>query len=229
MENIGYRPNAGWISGLLAMVAGFCDTATFVAGRSIFSAHVTGNFVVFAAQLATVSRDGAAWTRLLTFPVFVAAVMAGGWVVERAEHKRSILLVEGLVLIGAGVVAVCLPLFSGADREIVVFGIVLAAVVGMGLQNAYGKLFAKETLGPTTMMTGNVTQAALSLGAVIRKGRNADEAVRADLKGERIIIGAFFAGCLVGGVLAMWLGLGVIVIPGLAMTTCYWWERTRKI
>lgn len=229
MENTGHRSGAGWISGLLAMVAGFCDTATFLRGRSIFSAHVTGNFVVFAAQLATVNRDGAAWTRLLTFPVFFAAVMAGGWIVDRARHKRSILLVEGIVLIGAGLVAVSIPVFPAANREVVVFGVVLTTVAGMGLQNAYGKLFAKETLGPTTMMTGNVTQAALSLGALIRKGKNAGEAVWADLRGQRIIIGAFFGGCLVGGVLAMWLGLGVIVLPGLAIATCYWWVRSRKI
>jgi len=225
MENAGYRPNIGWMSGLLALVAGFCDTATFVAGRSIFSAHVTGNFIVFAAQLATVSRDGAVWARLLTFPVFVAAVIVGGWIVERAEYKRSILLVEGIVLLLAGVVAITLPVVG--NRGIVVFGVVLTTVVGMGLQNAYGKLFAKDTYGPTTMMTGNVTIAALGLGRLIREKGKVDEGVRADIRGQRIIIGGFFAGCLIGGVLAKWLGLGVIVVPGLAIVLCYlrWWGR----
>ncbi|MET1057588.1 MAG: DUF1275 family protein, partial [Pedobacter sp.] len=36
---------------LLTIIAGYCDTVTFVAADKIFSAHVTGNFIVFAYQL----------------------------------------------------------------------------------------------------------------------------------------------------------------------------------
>jgi len=37
---------------LLALVAGYSDTATFMGANGTFSAHVTGNFIVFAAQAA---------------------------------------------------------------------------------------------------------------------------------------------------------------------------------
>src|ERR1700743_1310401 len=99
MMNIEYRPNINWVTFLLAMVAGFCDTATFVGGGCFFSAHITGNFIVFAAQLASESESTGAWVKLLTFPVFVIAVLTGGWMVERSQHKHSILLFEGIVLI----------------------------------------------------------------------------------------------------------------------------------
>ncbi len=36
------------ISLLLTFVAGYCDTVTFVAADEVFSAHVTGNFIVLA-------------------------------------------------------------------------------------------------------------------------------------------------------------------------------------
>ena len=219
--NVEYRPNVGWSTFLLAMVAGFCDTATFVGGESIFSAHVTGNFIFFAAQFASESRNVSGWARLLTFPVFVIAVMTGGWVAERARRKNSILLLEGIVLILAGIAAILLPLLKGTDTQVIIYLVVLMTAFGMGLQNAFGKLFAKATFGPTTMMTGNVTQAALDLGNLIRKRRNADEASCTSFKRLRITIGAFLAGCVIGGVLSIRMGLGTIIMPGLAITICY--------
>ena len=223
--NIEYRPNVGWHTFLLAMVAGFCDTATFVGGQSIFSAHVTGNFIFFAAQFATESKNAGAWARLLTFPVFVIAVITGGWVAERAPGKNSILFLEGIVLTLAGIAAILLPVLKGLDTEVIIYLVVLTTAFGMGLQNAFGKLFAKATYGPTTMMTGNVTQAALELGNLIRKGGNADEASRASFKKLRITIGAFLIGCVIGGVLTIRMGLGTIIIPGLAITICYLQEE----
>jgi uncharacterized membrane protein YoaK (UPF0700 family) len=91
----------------------------------------------------------------------------------------------------------------------------------MGLQNAFGKLFAKETYGPTTMMTGNVTQASLDLGNLILKGRIGDEISWISFKKQLITIGGFLAGCFIGAVLSNWLGLGAIIIPGVAIVVCY--------
>jgi uncharacterized membrane protein YoaK (UPF0700 family) len=223
--NTRYRPNIGWTTFLLAMVAGFCDTATFVGGESIFSAHVTGNFIFFAAQFATESKNVSAWARLLTFPVFVIAVMTGGWVAERARHKNNILLVEGIVLTLAGTAAILLPELNGSDTQQIIYLVVLATTFGMGLQNAFGQLFAKATYGPTTVMTGNVTQAALDLGKLMRGRGNADEELHTSLKKERVTIGAFLTGCLIGGVVTIRMGLGTIMIPGLAIIIYYFREE----
>jgi uncharacterized membrane protein YoaK (UPF0700 family) len=213
--------NVGWATFLLAMVAGFCDAATYVGGNSIFSAHVTGNFILFAAQFVTESRNASGWARLLTFPVFVMAVMTGGWVAARARRKNSILLIEGIVLTLAGTAAILLPVLRGLNTQVVAYLVVLITTFGMGLQNAFAKLFTMATYGPTTMMTGNVTQAALDLGNLIRKRGNADEASRTSFKKLRVIIGGFLTGCVVGGALSSRMGLGTILIPGLAITLCY--------
>jgi uncharacterized membrane protein YoaK (UPF0700 family) len=209
------KHNIHWVTFLLAWVAGFCDTVTFVSGGAIFSAHVTGNFITFAAQTVSGSKGGD-WIKLMTFPVFVMAVMLGGWLAGVLVRKYRILMVESMVLIGTGVAAMFLPLMSSFMLYLLVF----LVVVAMGLQNAFGKLFAKETHGPTTMMTGNVTQAALDLGNLIRAGFREPAALQS-LRNVSILIGGFLLGCLMGGIMARYLGLTSIIGPGVAICICY--------
>src|SRR5687768_2807377 len=89
------------ISLLLTFVAGYCDTVTFIAANEIFSAHVTGNFIVLAYDLVNRS-NGDTWTKLLTFPMFVAAVMVGGWLAGKSTREYLLLLVEGGLLLLSG-------------------------------------------------------------------------------------------------------------------------------
>lgn len=215
------KHSINWVTFLLASVAGYCDTATFVSGDSIFSAHVTGNFIVFAAQISAGSGSATAWIKLITFPVFVIAVMAGGWLAEKSEKKYRLLLVEGIILIACGMAAFFLPIFTSLEEKMMTYFIVMVTVLGMGLQNAFGKLFAKETHGPTTMMTGNVTQAALDLGNILRKGSIGSELSVASLKKQTVTIGGFLAGCIIGALLSRWVGLSAMIIPGVAIVVCY--------
>lgn len=215
------KHSINWVTFLLAWVAGYCDTATFVSGDSIFSAHVTGNFIVFAAQVSSGNTSAAAWIKLITFPIFVAAVMIGGWLAEKSPKKYRILLVEGLILLVCGLAAFLLPLLTTWEDKLVTYIIVMATVLGMGLQNAFGKLFAKETHGPTTMMTGNVTQAALDLGNIIRKGISGNELSLSSLQKQAVTIGGFLVGCIIGALLSRWVGLSAMMLPGVAIVVCY--------
>ncbi|MBO9729836.1 MAG: DUF1275 domain-containing protein [Chitinophaga sp.] len=215
------KHSINWVTFLLAWVAGFCDTATFVSGDSIFSAHVTGNFIVFAAQVSAGGASAMAWTKLLTFPVFVIAVIIGGWLAEKYQGRYMILLTEGIILSFCGLGAIILPMLTGMEERLIIYLIVMLTVLGMGLQNAFGKLYGKETHGPTTMMTGNVTQAALDLGNVIRKGIRGNEVSISGLRKQFITIGGFLAGCILGAVLSRWIGLSAMMIPGVAIIVCY--------
>ncbi|TDN36768.1 DUF1275 domain-containing protein [Hymenobacter sp. UV11] len=194
------------LSILLTLVAGFCDTVTFVAADSLFSAHVTGNFIVFAYDVLH-HVDSHAWTKLVSFPVFVAAVAAGRWVGGRAQNRYAVLLWEGGLLLAAGLLALAGP---GALRQVAAMLVVFA----MGLQNAFGRLYAKETYGPTTVMTGNVTQATLdALGLMAHPSPEPAAALRK----QGLVIGAFLTGCLLGAVAARWGGLAVVGLPGLLL------------
>ncbi|MDT3402140.1 YoaK family protein [Mucilaginibacter terrae] len=214
MEN----QNKIWmVSLLLSAVAGYCDTVTFVSAGSIFSAHVTGNFIVFAYQLIKGS-ELQAWVKLLTFPVFIISVIVGGRIALKTANPYKLLLVEGMILLLSGLVSVVFLRIPGLNW--LSYVVVMMAVFAMGLQNAFGKLYAKETFGPTTMMTGNVTQASLDLGSSIASAFN-DNLSKESLRKQGVIIGGFLLGCLAGALTAKMFGLSVLLLPGIGLIVCY--------
>ena len=202
---------------ILTMVAGYCDSITFVAADKIFSAHVTGNFIVFAYQLIQ-GGDGDAWIKLLTFPVFIISVIIGGMVAARSVNRYRLLLMEGMLLVAGGIISELFIRTPGLIWE--TYLVVMMVVFAMGLQNAFGKLYAKETYGPTTMMTGNVTQASLDLGNAISSYFKDLVSVQG-LKHQCITIGGFLAGCLAGALMAKSFGLTVVILPGAGFIVCY--------
>jgi uncharacterized membrane protein YoaK (UPF0700 family) len=207
--------NAQWFTLLLSATAGYCDTATFIAGNGTFSAHVTGNFIIFAAQ-AVLNADPNAWIKLITFPMFIIAVITGGWLAAKTGKRYLLLLTEGILLVLAGGTAFWLGV-DQSGRYIVV----MITVLAMGLQNTFGKLFPKETHGPTTMMTGNVTQASLDLGNLLWKGFKADHLSLESIRKQLLLLGGFLAGCFLGGLLAKYIGLPAVILPGVTMTIFY--------
>jgi uncharacterized membrane protein YoaK (UPF0700 family) len=214
MENSN---NIWYVTILLSAVAGFCDTVTFVAAGSIFSAHVTGNFIVFAYQVIKGS-DPQAWIKLISFPVFVAAVITGGQIGSGPGKRYRLLFIEGVLLLLSGIFAMFVKFYF-----ITAWGTHLTAmmvVFAMGLQNAFGKLYAKETYGPTTMMTGNVTQASLDLGSLLFSGFKNTLSLQS-LKKQTITIAGFLTGCLTGAFMAKSFGLYVLIAPGLTLILCY--------
>ncbi len=206
------------ISLLLTFAAGYCDTVTFIAANEVFSAHVTGNFIVLAYDLVH-RTDAQTWTKLLTFPVFVAAVMAGGWLARKSARAYLLLLVEGGLLVLSGVLAFVL-LRGPAGAPVPLHLVTLLIVFAMGIQNAFSRIFSKETFGPTTVMTGTVTQAALDLSGSL-SSRFTDWAQWESLKKQSVMIGGFLLGCLLGTVAAKLAGLPVVVFPGLLLTLLF--------
>ncbi|SFD75111.1 Uncharacterized membrane protein YoaK, UPF0700 family [Chitinophaga sp. CF118] len=217
--------NIWYVTLLLTAVAGYCDTVTFVAADTIFSAHVTGNFIVFAYQMVKGS-DIQAWIKLFTFPVFILAVMTGGWISIRSSNQHILLLWQGAILLLAGILACTFGLYSTSLKEWPVYLVAMLVVFAMGIQNAFGKLFSKATYGPTTMMTGNVTQASLDLGTLIR-AKLKDAVTFQNLKNQFVTIGGFLAGCLLGALFAQRFGLSVLLLPALAMIVCYFSTHKR--
>lgn len=216
------KTNIWYVTLLLTIIAGYCDTVTFVAADTIFSAHVTGNFIVFAYQILKGS-DIHAWVKLLTFPVFIIAVIAGGRIALRVTNHYTILFWEGLLLVLSGLAAYIFNYF-GIISEWTMYAIAMTAVFAMGLQNAFGKLYAKETHGPTTMMTGNVTQASLDLGNLLKNGFKDIEVILSFRK-QLVTIFGFLIGCFLGAVAGKSFGLGTLIFPGIAMIVCYMYHR----
>ena len=203
----------GNFSLLLALTAGYCDAITFITADE-FSAHVTGNFILFAYDVVK-GANSQSWAKLITLPVFVMAVITGGWVIDKTSNKRGILLLEAFILTGTGLLAFGLK-FENISLGWLAYGIVMPVVFAMGLQNAFGRLYAKEIYAPTTMMTGNVTQAALDLLRII-KAKFRDSQIMESLKHQSLIIGGFLFGCLLGALAGKVIGLGGLLLPGIVL------------
>lgn len=149
---------------LLAFVAGFVDVVGFVALFGLFTAHVTGNFVILGSQV--VHAQPGLFAKVLALPVFAAVVALVRLVVifheRRAWHPaRTLLAVEtvALVLFMWGGIVIS-PVTDPDALAPVLVG--MAGVTAMAVQNAAGRLvFAAHA--PTTIMTGNTTQVVIDL------------------------------------------------------------------
>jgi uncharacterized membrane protein YoaK (UPF0700 family) len=196
---------------LLVLAAGCCDSITFISANELFSAHVTGNFILFAYDIIK-GTDFVTWIRLLTFPVFLAAVVTGGWLASVNDNKYKIIKFESGLLIFGGLISMMMALLHVRSVNLN-FEIALLVVFAMGLQNAFGKLLSNQVYGPTTVMTGNVTQVALRLFEYLSPGKR-NPALMEGLRRDVIVIVGFLCGCLIGSFAGMQFGLAGILIPG---------------
>lgn len=214
------------ITAILAFTAGFSDATTFVAANELFSAHVTGNFILFAYDIVK-GADAGAWLKLLSFPVFVVAVMLAGRISLKANNTYLLLSIECVILLVSSMMALAL---KSTDGTLTWMNntVAMLIVFAMAFQNAFGRVHAKTLLATTTVMTGNVTQAALDVVSVFFV-KHQDPAKAKSLKNQFLIIMIFLTGCLLGGELAQIFGLCVVGIPGVIMTIYLLKKQSLKI
>ncbi len=160
----GEAPGAGRTAMLAAFTAGFVDTVGFVGLFGLFTAHVTGNFVLIGAALVT--HHTGIIAKLLALPAFILAVAATSLFLRHCRRTgRSpaapLLLAEAVLLTAFMTLGLALGPFRDGDQPAVVLT-GLTGVLAMGVQNAAARtVFAH--LSPTTVMTGNVTQIVLDV------------------------------------------------------------------
>ncbi|KWD14697.1 hypothetical protein WM34_19595 [Burkholderia ubonensis] len=157
---------------ILAAVAGFVDTLSFVALFGLFTAHVTGNFVLIGAGIAGLGQG--ILMKLSVFPAFVCGVVASNliarslsarpaWQCSRALHAVQAVLLLGFCAAGVWATPITQPDSLPA---------LLAGIVGtfaMGVQNAHPRVIPRAGV-PNTVMTGNVTQSILDVVDLLSAG-----------------------------------------------------------
>jgi uncharacterized membrane protein YoaK (UPF0700 family) len=148
---------------VLAFVAGYVDTLGFVALFGLFTAHVTGNFILIGSGLA--GAGNGLLIKWLAFPAFVAGIVGARLVDDTLRLRTSgvrvgLLYFLQIALLGA---FMCAGLFAApitsADAPLTIACGLLGAA-SMGVQNAHGRLTARAVVA-NTVMTGNVTQAVI--------------------------------------------------------------------
>jgi len=190
----------------LSFISGFVDTAGFIALGGVFTAHVTGNFVLAGASLVRSNTEGV-FVKLLMFPIFVAAVGITYWLARLLERKKKnalfvLMILEAIFLLAFAVVGFYFQPESSAkmtETQIIIAGAI--GVFAMAIQNAFMKLhLPKMTM--TTVMTGNVTQFSIDLTKYAFGIFNADanrESV-AEIKARLARVGAVLLGFLFGAI-----------------------------
>jgi uncharacterized membrane protein YoaK (UPF0700 family) len=203
------------LAALLSFNGGFVDTAGFLGLQGLFTAHVTGNFVTLAAALVLGTHGVVA--KLLALPEFVLVIalarVAGTALRARGLPTLPILLVVKVCfLLALFVLAVSFGPFPDSDAPAALLT-GFAGIAGMATQNAMQRVhFA--SIPPTTLMTGNTTQAVLDAVDLLR-GVEQDNApaVRARLARTLRGIVWFAGGCAVAALLYYWIGFWCLALP----------------
>lgn len=195
---------------LLTFAAGFVDTAGFLLLFELFTAHITGNTVIVAADIVHRGGDGAV-AALLMMPIFIGTVVACTLFMDSARgrwkrHTLSLMIVAETVMLGIFCAAALLldPSRTSPDAlpVIVVGGI---GVVAMGIQNT----IAGELPKPSTVMTGNLTNLIIDGVRWIRALLTADRPLRAKTQARLVLLWPTFLAFSLGAVFA---ALGVVTL-----------------
>lgn len=207
----------------LSFNGGFVDTVGFLALQGLFTAHVTGNFVTLGVSI--VQGTSGTLAKLLALPVF-ALVVGLTHLAAVSIHRRGLtplrplLILHTLLLALFGVLAIGLGPFNDGDSSAaLITGMV--GVAAMAIQNAISRQHLNGA-PPTTLMTGNVTQGAIDVFALIGLR---DDTQRAAIKQRLKPIGwnllGFTLGCIGAALLYLAVELWCLGLPILvAIWTC---------
>jgi uncharacterized membrane protein YoaK (UPF0700 family) len=203
------------IVNLLSFNGGFVDTAGFLGLQGLFTAHVTGNFVTLGYALVAGTHGVTA--KLIALPefVFVVALARLTGAAMRAAKLPDLKILLGVkvaLLVAFFAVAVRFGPFPDSDSPAaLVTG--FAGIAAMAVQNAVHRVhFA--TLPPTTLMTGNTTQATLDVVDLL-SGAAGGQAAAIRLRLSRTVTGiaAFAAGCAAAAFLYALAGFWCLAVP----------------
>lgn len=204
------------IAGLLAFNGGFVDAAGFLGLQGLFISHVTGNFVTLGAALVTGSHG--IYGKLLALPEFIVVVaiarFAGAGMRARNLPVLPVLFgVEALLLVTFFALAVWLGPFDDPDRPAALVT-AFAGIAAMAIQNAVQRVHLGDQ-PPTTIMTGNTTQATLDavdlvLGEAARTPQMRSRLIRISLS-----IAYFAAGCAAAALLYWLAGFWSLAVPAV--------------
>ncbi|MBO9708056.1 MAG: DUF1275 domain-containing protein [Caulobacter sp.] len=203
----------------LAFVAGYVDVVGFVLLFGLFTAHATGNLVMLGAALIE-DQDGVA-TKLLALPVFIATVGIvhlglRGRAARGAPLASTVLSLQAALLAAFWIQGALHSPQNGAAAPMTI-ALSMTGVAAMAVQNAAARLVFKD-IAPTTVMTGNVTQAAIDLVDLLVPPARPDPGLASRILRTWPPIIAFGLGAI-GGAAAVLLGFGFwsLVLPTLVV------------
>jgi uncharacterized membrane protein YoaK (UPF0700 family) len=192
---------------LLSIIAGMVDLTGFLTLGNLFTAHITGNLVVIGALLVRRGRINP--PQILAIPVFILAV-AAVWVLARASGRRGPGLLRLLLLIQF-LLLTCVLIFSVITKPSASPHGLMAAIAAMMAVSAMACQFALLRLAlpvapSTAVMTGNLTNAVLSLLDTMSRSEPSKASDAARLRSSLLLLVGFFGGCVVAAAAVTYVG-----------------------
>jgi uncharacterized membrane protein YoaK (UPF0700 family) len=187
---------------ILSVLAGLVDVIGFLRLDHLFTAHITGNLVVLADQVANGGPPHVA--QLLSIPVFAVAVAVAFALASRAGISRG----RGSLLVGQALLLLLVLCFmprtpTREPRLMLVSG--MLGVAAMAFQNALVRLSLRQS-STTSVMTGNVSNLVIALLSLLWPGLWTRGEAERRLKSSLGLVLGFLAGCAVGAAAATRLG-----------------------
>jgi len=199
---------------ILSVVAGLVDVTGFLSLGRVFTAHITGNLVVMAAQAVDGGPPHAA--QLLSIPVFgltVAFAYLFAWPAVTAGGGGALLVVQSLLLF----LTLGLVVRTGGGAALAPADSIAAAmlaVAAMAFQNAFVRVSLHQG-STTSVMTGNVATSVIALVALAWPGPWTQEEAAKKLRDTWPLVLGFFVGCAAGAASVVGLGLWAWSLPAL--------------
>ena len=207
---------------LLAGIGGAVDVIGFLS-LNLFTAHVTGNLVVLAAVLVRGGPTNPA--QILVVPVFLIAVAVVWWI-AKVSGKRGPSLARPLLLVQFVLLTAVLT-FSVSDNPASNPHGLSACIAGMIAVSAMASQFALLRLAvpgdapSTAVMTGNLTNAVLSLLDRFAPDPPLLPGSRERLRKTLPLVGGFLMGCLLGAFAVSWFGNWAWSIPAVLAAVAF--------
>jgi uncharacterized membrane protein YoaK (UPF0700 family) len=196
---------------VLTLVTGVIDAVSLLTLGRVFVANMTGNVVVTGFAIAGVPEFSLV-TSLVVLAAFVLGAAAGGYLIERIDHRG--VLLRAAVLIEWALLAVCLVMVLvrapvvGSPWTVTTAAL---AAVAMGLQNAVARRIAVPDLN-TAVISMSMTGLAADYGHSTREAvlRRASAVLS-------LLVGAVVGAVIVGTVgAAAAFGLILLLLAGVA-------------
>ncbi|VVE02031.1 permease [Pandoraea morbifera] len=212
---VGHFSKPAAIGMSLAFVAGYIDVVGFIALFGLFTAHVTGNFVMIGVQLVAATHVGV-FAKLMALPVFVIFVALVKLIVQafsRTDRRplRLLLCMQTALLLGFMFVGMAAQPIVSADAPLAILS-GMFGVAALAIQNALGRLVLSD-LAPTTIMTGNTTQIVIDMVELASGNCGDDKAARARLRKMLPALAAFAVGAVFGGFAYHGAGFWCVLLP----------------
>ncbi|UIN19706.1 YoaK family protein [Herbaspirillum frisingense] len=212
----------------LAFLAAYVDTLGFIALFGLFTAHVTGNFILIGSALADTSQMSIL-LKFLAFPAFIIGVAVGRLLIAAIQRRNGralgwSLVLQLVLLIGFMVCGMAAaPVQSPTAGWVMASG--LLGTASMGVHSAISRLLLAH-LAPTSLMTGNVTQVVIDVVDMLRGASDAGTTERC-IKFVWPVL-SFGVGAIAAAFAYHAVGFAGLIVPVLILVALIGWEFTQQ-